>query len=206
MSEKRPQAKYKTDRRLGANLWGRPKSPINKRQYKPGQHGPTSRGKVSDYGKQLMAKQRLKAYYGSIGEKQFRRYYKEATRLAGDTSENLIGLLERRLDAVVYRAKLVPTVFTARQLVSHKHVMVNGKIVNICSYMVQEGDVIELREKARKIPSVLQGIESAEREFCDYVETDTKAFKAKFIRTPKLADVPYAFQMEPNLVVEFYSR
>lgn len=206
MSEKRPQAKHKIDRRLGANLWGRPKSPFNKRSYGPGQHGPNRRGKVSDYGKQLIAKQRLKGYYGNIGEKQFRRYYAEATRLRGDTSENLIGLLERRLDAIVYRSKLAPTVFTARQLVSHKHVLVNGKVVNIGSYMVQEGDVIELRERARKIPAVTQGLESAEREFCDYIETDAKACKAKFIRVPKLADVPYAVEMEPNLVIEFYSR
>ncbi len=200
MSEKRPQAKHKIDRRLGANIWGRPKSPFNKRQYGPGQHGPNRRGKTSDYGKQLIAKQRLKGYYGNIGEKQFRRYYAEATRLRGDTSQNLIGLLERRLDAVVYRSKLAPTVFTARQLVSHKHVTVNGKVVNIGSYMVQEGDVIELREKSRAIP------ESAEREFCEYIETEPKAFKATFVRTPKLEDVPYAVEMEPNLVIEFYSR
>ena len=206
MSEKRPQAKYKSDRRLGANLWGRPKSPFNKRQYKPGQHGPNSRGKVSDYGKQLIAKQRLKLYYGNIGEKQFRRAYDEATRLRGDTSENLIGLLERRLDAVVYRSKLAPTVFTARQLVSHKHVLVNGKVVNIGSYLLKEGEGVELREKARTIPSVMAGIESPEREFCDYIETDVKAFKATFKRIPQLADVPYAVEMEPNLVIEFYSR
>lgn len=206
MSEKRPQAKYKIDRRLGANLWGRPKSPFNKRQYSPGQHGPQRRGKVSDYGKQLMAKRRLKGHYCNIGEKQFRRIYKEAVRLRGDTSENLIGLLESRLDAIVYRSKLAPTIFTARQLVSHKHVMVNGKTVNIGSYKVQEGDVIELREKAKKIPAVQQGLESAEREFCDYITTDAQNFKATFVRTPKLADVPYAVEMEPNLVIEFYSR
>ena len=161
---------------------------------------------MSDYGKQLIAKQRLKLYYGNIGEKQFRRYYDEATRLRGDTSENLIGLLERRLDAVVYRSKLAPTVFTARQLVSHKHVLVNGKVVNIGSYLLKEGDVVELREKARTIPSVMAGIESPEREFCDYIETDAKAFKATFTRIPQLADVPYAVEMEPNLVIEFYSR
>ncbi len=206
MSEKRPQSKGKIDRRLGANLWGRAKSPYNKRQYGPGQHGPNRRGKTSDYGKQLIAKQRLKFYYGNIGEKQFRRYYQEAVRLHGDTSENLIGLLESRLDAVVYRSKLAATVHTARQLVSHKHVLVNGKVVNIGSYMVKEGDVVEIRERARKIPAVQQGLDSAEREFCSYIETDPKAFKATYTRRPQLADVPYAVQMEPNLVIEFYSR
>ena len=206
MSEKRPTSKGKIDRRLGANLWGRAKSPYNKRQYGPGQHGPNRRGKTSDYGKQLIAKQRLKGYYGNIGEKQFRRYYAEAVRLTGDTSENLIGLLERRLDAVVYRSKLAPTIFAARQMVSHKHFKVNGKVVNIGSYMLQEGDVIELRERARNIPAIQQGIESGEREFCEYIETDPKAYTAKFIRVPQLADVPYAVQMEPNLVIEFYSR
>jgi small subunit ribosomal protein S4 len=206
MSEKRPTSKGKIDRRLGANIWGRAKSPFNKRQYGPGQHGPNRRGKTSDYGKQLIAKQRLKGHYGNIGEKQFRRYYAEAVRLRGDTSENLIGLLECRLDAVVYRSKLVPTVFAARQLVSHKHFTVNGKVVNIGSYMVQEGDVVQMREKGRKIPAVQQAIESGEREFCDYIETNVKDFTAKLIRRPKLADVPYAVQMEPNLVIEFYSR
>lgn len=206
MSEKRPASKHKIDRRWGENLWGRPKSPVNKRQYGPGQHGPNRRGKLSDFGTQLAAKQKLKGYYGNIGEKQFRRYYKEASRLRGDTGENLIGLLERRLDAVVYRSKLAPTVFTARQLVSHKHVKVNGQRVNIGSYMVKEGDVIELTEKAKNIPAVVQGLESAEREVPEYLDVDVKKCTAKFVRTPKLEDVPYPIVMEPNLVVEFYSR
>ena len=206
MSAKRPESKHKIDRRLSCNLWGRPKSPFNKREYGPGQHGPNRRGKTSDYGKQLNAKQRLKGYYGNIGEKQFRKYYDEATGQRGDTSENLIGLLERRLDAVVYRSKLAPTVFTARQLVSHKHVKVNGQVVNIGSYLLKEGDVIELRERARNIPAVQQAIESAEREPADYIETDTQKFTAKFLHVPQLADVPYPVQMEPNLVIEFYSR
>ena len=191
---------------MKCNLWGRVKSPFSKRQYKPGQHGPNSRGKVSDYGNQLMAKQRLKFHYGNIGEKQFRSYYKEATRLTGDTGENLVGLLERRLDAVVYRSKFAPTVFAARQFVSHKHVMVNGKVVNIGSYMIKEGDVVEIRERARNIPAVQQGIESAERDVPDYLDVDTNKFTVKFLRTPLLADVPFAVQMEPNLVIEFYSR
>ncbi len=205
MSGKRVQAKHKLDRRMGANIWGRPKSPFNKRQTGPGMHG-ARRGKPTDYGLQLFAKQKLKGYYGSIGEKQFRRYFKEANRLKGDTGQNLIGLLERRLDAVVYRACFVPTVFAARQFVSHKHVTVNGKVVNIPSYQVQEGDVIEIRESSREIPMVLDALQLTEREVPEYIDLDQKAAKATFLRTPTLEEVPYPVQMEPNLVVEFYSR
>ena len=205
MSDKRPEAKYKIDRRLNVNLWGRAKSPHNKRQTGPGQHG-AKRGKVSDYGLQLKAKQKLKGHYGNIGERQFRRYYQEALRLRGDTGQNLIGLLERRLDAVIYRAKFVPTVFSARQFVNHGHVTVNGKVVNVPSYKVNEGDVIEIKEKSRNIPMFIQAGESPERNTPDYLEVDTKSAKARFLRQPKLEDVPFATQMEPNLVVEFYSR
>lgn len=205
MSGKRVQAKHKLDRRMGANIWGRPKSPYNKRQTGPGMHG-ERRGKPTDYGLQLFAKQKLKGYYGSIGEKQFRRYFKEANRLKGDTGQNLIGLLERRLDAVVYRSCFVPTVFAARQFVSHKHVTVNGQIINIPSYQVKEGDVIEVRAASREIPMVLDAIASSEREVPEYIEADHKALKATFLRIPVLEDVPYPVQMEPNLVVEFYSR
>ena len=202
---KREQSKYKIDRRLGVNLWGRPKSPINKREYGPGQHGQRRR-KPSDFGTQLSAKQKLKGYYGNIGEKRFRRYYEEATRRKGDTGENLIGLLERRLDAVVYRAKFVPTVFAARQFVNHGHITVNGKRVNIPSYHIQDGDVIQVKAKSRELPLVLEGVESVERDLPDYIEVNYKDMKAIFLHTPKLADVPYPVQMEPNLVIEFYSR
>lgn len=202
---KRTASKYKIDRRLGVNLWGRAKSPINNRDYPPGQHGQRRR-KPTDYGIQLMAKQKLKGYYGDVSEKQFRKYYAEAVRRKGDTSENLIGILERRLDAVVYRMKFVPTVFAARQFVNHGHVLVNGKKVNIPSYMVREGDVIEVKEKSQSMALVLEAIESVEREHPDYIEVDTRKFKGSFLRTPKLADVPYPASMEPNLVVEFYSR
>ncbi len=205
MSGKRVSSKHKLDRRMGANIWGRAKSPVNKRQTGPGMHG-ARRGKPTDYGLQLFAKQKLKGYYGSIGEKQFRRYFKEATRLKGDAGKNLIGLLERRLDAVIYRALFVPTVFAARQFVNHKHVTVNGKIVNIPSYQVKEGDVIEVREASRQIPMVLEAIQTAEREVPEYIEADHKAMKATFLRVPDMDEVPYAVQMEPNLVVEFYSR
>lgn len=205
MSGKRHSAKHKIDRRMACNLWGRAKSPYNRRQTGPGMHG-ARRGKPTDYGTQLMAKQKLKGYYGNIGEKQFRRYFKEADRLRGDTSQNLIGLLERRLDAVIYRANFVPTVFAARQFVNHKHVLVNGKIVNIPSYMVKEGDVIEVKEKSRTLPMVVQASQTPEHEIPDYIDVDVKAFKATFLRTPQLEDVPYPVQMEPNLIVEFYSR
>lgn len=203
MSGKRLQAKHKIDRRLGENLWGRPKSPVNKRQTGPGMHG-ARRGKPTDYGIQLRAKQKLKSYYGNIGERQFRKYYQEASRLRGDTGQNLIGLLERRLDAVVYRAKFVATVFAARQFINHGHITVNGKRVNIPSYLVKEGDVVEIKEKSRQLAIVITAQQLAEREVPEYVTVD--GHKATFLRTPKLDEVPYAVQMEPHLVVEFYSR
>ncbi|MGE0844972.1 MAG: 30S ribosomal protein S4 [Flavobacteriaceae bacterium] len=203
---KRFQAKYKLDRRLGENIWGRPKSPVNRREYGPGQHGQRRKGKMSDFGLQLRAKQKLKGYYGSITEKQFRRTYDEAARMRGDTSENLIGLLERRLDAVVYRAKFVPTVFAARQFVSHGHVKVNGRRVTIPSYRVKVGDVIELKDASKQLAIVLEASQSAERDIPDYVETDHGKMVAKLVRVPALSDVPYAVMMEPNLVVEYYSR
>ena len=202
---KRLNSKYKIDRRLGVNLWGRPKSPVNKREYGPGKHG-QRRFKMSDFGVHLQAKQKLKGYYGNIGERQFRNYYREASRRKGDTGENLVGLLERRLDSVVYRMKFVPTVFAARQFVNHGHILVNGKRVNIPSYLVKEGDEIRLKEKSFEIPMVLEAMDSPERDVPDYVEVDYRKMKGTFIRTPKLADVPYPVQMEPNLVIEFYSR
>lgn len=202
---KRENAKYKIDRRLGVNLWGRPKSPFNKREYGPGQHG-QRRKKLSDFGVQLRMKQQLKGYYGNISEKQFRRYYQEAVRRKGDTGENLVEILERRLDAVVYRMKFVPTVFSARQIVNHGHVRVNGKRVNIPSYQVRDGDVVELGDKAKTMALVLEAIQSAERDVPDYVEVDFNALKGAFVRGPKLADVPYAATMQPNLVIEYYSR
>jgi len=203
---KRVQAKHKIDRRLGENIWGRPKSPLNKRESRPGQHGSARTGKLSDFGQQLRAKQKLKGYYANIGERQFRRIYGEAARMKGSTSEHLIGLLERRLDAVVYRAKLVPTPFSARQIVSHGHVTVNGRKVTVPSFRVRIGDVIELREKAKQLPLVLEAVKSPERDVPDYIEADHTKMVAKFIRTPGLADVPFPIVMEPNLVVEFYSR
>ncbi|MDY0242867.1 MAG: 30S ribosomal protein S4 [Rhodospirillaceae bacterium] len=203
---KRIQAKFKINRRLGVNLWGRSKSPLNKgRESPPGQHGQRRR-KPSDYGTQLMAKQKLKGYYGNISEKQFRRLYDEAVRRRGDTSENLIGLLERRLDAVVYRMKFAPSPFASRQIVNHGHVTVNGRRVNIASYQVRDGDVVGLREKSRDMALVLEAAQSPERDIPDYLSVDHKEMKGTFVRAPKLADVPYPVQMEPNLVIEFYSR
>src|SRR5215210_8537882 len=202
---KRLESKYKIDRRLGINLWGRPKSPVNKRDYGPGQHG-QRRKKPTDFGTQLMAKQKLKGYYGNIGEKQFRKYYEEAVRRKGDTSENLIELLERRLDTVVYRMKLAVTPFAARQFVNHGHVLINGKRLNIPSYQIRDGDLIEVKEKSKQLTSVLDAAQSGERDVPDYIEIDHRAMRGRFLRAPKLTDVPYPVQMEPNLVVEFYSR
>src|SRR6202021_642342 len=202
---KRAESKYKINRRLGVNLWGRPKSPLSKRDYGPGQHGQRRKQKPTDFGVQLMAKQKLKGYYGNISEKQFRKYYEEAVRRKGDTSENLIELLERRLDAVVYRLKFAVTPFAARQFVSHGHLMVNGRKVNIASSLVSNDDVIEVRDKSKQLAVVLDAAQSSERDVPEYMEVDHRAMKGRFLRAPKLTDVPYPVQMEPNLVGEFYS-
>ena len=202
---KRHAAKHKIDRRLGVNLWGRPKSPVNAREYGPCQHG-QRRKKPTGFGVQLMAKQKLKGYYGNIGEKQFKRYYSEAVCRKGDTGQNLTGILECRLDAVLYRAKLVPTVFSARQTINHGHVLLNGKRCNIASVLLKPGDEITLKDKAKTIPAVLDAIASVERDVPEYVEADHNKFSAKFVRVPSLDEVPYPVQMEPNLVVEYYSR
>jgi small subunit ribosomal protein S4 len=202
---KRHSAKYKIDRRMGENLWGRPKSPVNDRSYGPGQHGQRRKSKVSDFGLQLRAKQKLKGYYANLTEKQFRRTYDEAARRKGNTSELLIGLLESRLDAIVFRAKFVPTPFAARQFVNHGHVTVNGKKVNIPSYRCRPGDVVEVRERSRNMALVLEAASSAERDLPDYLEVDSRGLSARFVRVPELAEVPYAVQMEPNLVVEYYA-
>jgi small subunit ribosomal protein S4 len=203
---KRLESKFKINRRLGVNLWGRAKSPINKHEYGPGQHGQRRKQKPTDFGVQLMAKQKLKGYYGNIGEKQFRKYYEEAVRRKGDTSENLIELLERRLDAVVYRLKFALTPFAARQFINHGHILINGKRVNIPSYLLKDGDEIEVREKSKQLAVVLDSTQSIERDVPEYLEVDHRAMKGRFARAPKLSDVPYPVQMEPNLVVEFYSR
>ena len=203
---KRTSAKHKIDRRMGENIWGRPKSPLNKREYGPGQHGQRRKNKLSDFGTQLRAKQKLKGYYGDLTEKQFRKFYAEAERVKGDTGENLIGLLERRLDAVVYRAKFVPTVFAARQFVNHGHVLVNGVRVNIGSYRVKEGDVIAVRDRSRQLAIVLEAVALAERDVPDYIDVDHQKMTATFVRQPKLGDVPYPVVMEPNLVVEYYAK
>lgn len=205
MSGKRLESKHKFSRRIGASLWGQAKSPVNRRNYGPGQHG-QKQGKKSNYGVQLLAKQTLKMYYGGLGERQFRRYYQEASRRTGDTGEILIQLLERRLDAVLYRLRLAPTIFAARQFVNHGHVLVNGKRVNIPSFSVSDGDTIELREKSKQITPVLQAQNDNTREVPGYMSFEEKTMKGTFLRAPTLSDVPYPVRMEPNLVVEFYSR
>jgi len=203
---KRNEAKHKIDRRMGENIWGRPKSPVNRREYGPGQHGQRRKGKLSDFGVQLKAKQKLRGYYGNISERQFRGIYAEAIRMKGDSGAHMIGLLERRLDAMVYRAKLVPTVFAARQFVSHGHVTVNGKRVTISSYRLKVGDLVEVKEKSKQLAIVLEATALAERDVPDYIEVNHTKMTAKLIRIPQLTDVPYPVQMEPHLVVEYYSR
>ena len=203
---KRISSKHKIDRRLKINLWGRPKSPFNTRAYGPGQHGQSRQGKPSDYGIQLQAKQKLKGYYGNINERQFRNIYKKAAMQKGDTGENLIGLLERRLDAVVYRARFSTTIFSARQLINHGHVRVNGKKVNIGSYVVKEEDIIEIRDKSKQLAFIDIALANKERETPEYIHLDEKNKKVTFVRTPKFDEVPYPVIMEPNLVIEYYSR
>jgi len=201
------QSKHKKCRHLGGCLWGSAKCPFNKKNYGPGQHGPTKMGRrgVSDYGKQLQAKQRLRFHY-SISEKQFKRIFKDAAKIRGDTGEHLIGLLERRLDAAVYRMSFGSTMFAAKQLVSHKHIKINGKTVNIPSYRIKEGDVIELSAKAKEMAVVIEAVETKERDVPEYLDVDPKTKSGKFIRIPTLEEVPYAVTMEPQLVVEYYSR
>jgi small subunit ribosomal protein S4 len=203
---KRMESKYKLDRRMGQNIWGRPKSPVNRREYGPGQHGQRRKSKLSDFGVQLKAKQKLRGYYGNISERQFRSIYDTAIRMKGDSGANMIGLLERRLDAVIYRAKFVPTVFAARQFINHGHVKVNGKRVNIASFRVKVGDVVEVKESSRDMNLVLEAQALTERDVPDYVEVDTNKLTAKLARIPVFTDVPYPVQMEPHLVVEYYSR
>jgi small subunit ribosomal protein S4 len=203
---KRAEAKYKIDRRMGENIWGRPKSPVNRREYGPGQHGQRRKGKLSDYGVQLKAKQKLRGYYGNISERQFRGIYTEAIRMKGDSGAHMIGLLERRLDAVVYRAKFVPTVFAARQFISHGLIKVNGKRVTIASFRVKVGDVVEVKDSSKELALVLESQALAERDVPDYIDVDGAKLTAKMSRIPVLTDVPYAVQMEPHLVVEYYSR
>jgi len=203
---KRNEAKYKIDRRMGQNIWGRPKSPVNRREYGPGQHGQRRKGKLSDYGVQLRAKQKLKGYYANISERQFRGIYEEAIRMKGDSGAHLIALLERRLDAVVYRAKLVPTIFAARQFINHGHIKVNGRRVNIPSFRCKVGDFVEVKDASKQLGLVLEATGLAERDVPDYIEADHSKMSAKLIRIPALTDVPYPVQMEPHLVVEYYSR
>tara|TARA_B110000014_G_C19830643_1_gene430781 strand:- start:18 stop:635 length:618 start_codon:yes stop_codon:yes gene_type:complete len=203
---KRLNSKHKVDRRLKVNLWGRPKSPFNSRAYPPGQHGQSRSSKPSDYGIQLQAKQKLKSYYGNINERQFRNLYKKALMKKGDSAENLVGLLERRLDAVVYRAKLSTTIFAARQLINHGHLKVNGKKVNISSYQLKEEETIEVRDKSKKLALIDIALANKEREVPEYLQVDEKSRKVKFVRTPKFEEVPYPVTMEPNLVIEYYSR
>ena len=198
--------KNKLSRQMGENIWGKDNCPTINREYGPGQHGPKGVRRRSDYGVQLREKQKLKGYYGNIGEKQFRNIYKDAFAQKGDTSENLLILLESRLDAIVYRANLVSTVFSARQVVNHKHVTVNGSVVNIPSYRCKPGDEIVVKEKSRAIPLILDSVQKLERDVPEYISLNSKEFKVTYIRYPSSDEIPYATIMSPGSVVEFYSR
>ena len=203
---KRIASKHKVDRRLKVNLWGRPKSPFNSRNYPPGQHGKSKRGKPSDYGTQLQAKQKMKCYYGNINERQFRNIYRKAMQKKGNTTENLVGFLEVRLDTVTYRAKFASTVFSARQLINHGHIRVNGKKVNIPSFSVKHEDTVEIKDKSKDMGMIVSSMVSKERDIPDFIQMDEKNKKARLIRIPKFSEVPYPTIMEPNLVIEYYSR
>ena len=203
---KRLNSKHKVDRRLKVNLWGRPKSPFNTRDYPPGQHGKGRKGKTSDYGTQLQAKQKMKFYYGNINERQFRNIYLKAIQKKGNTTENLVGILERRLDTVAYRSKFAMTVFSARQLINHGHVKVNGKKVNIPSYLVKAEDTIEIKDKSKDLAIIVGSVDSKERDIPEYIKMDEKNKIATLIRVPKFSEIPYPTIMEPSLVIEYYSR
>ena len=203
---KRIRAKHKVDRRLRVNLWGKPKSPFNTRNYPPGQHGQSKKGKPTDYGVQLHAKQKLKSYYGNINERQFRNVYRIAIKKKGNTTENLVGILERRLDTVIYRAKFAPTVFSARQMINHGHIKVNKKRVNISSYILKDTDIVEVRDKSKNLTIIDGSLQSKERDVPEYIQLDNKNKTAKLVRRPKFSEVPYPVVMEPNLVIEYYSR
>jgi ribosomal protein S4, bacterial/organelle type len=203
---KRIKAKHKVDRRLKVNLWGKPKSPFNTRNYPPGQHGQTKKGKPTDYGIQLNAKQKLKAYYGNINERQFRNIYRKAINKRGDSTENLVGLLETRLDTIIYRSKFAPTVFAARQLINHGHFKVNKRKVNVSSYRVKEDDIIEIKEKSKSLNIIEGSLGNKEREVPEYIQLDSKNKITKLVRVPKFSEIPYPTVMEPKLVIEYYSR
>jgi len=201
---KRHEAKYKIDRRMGQNVWGRPKSPINHREYGPGQHGQRRKGKLSDYGVQLRAKQKLRGYYGNVSERQFRSIYAEARRLKGDTGAHMIGLLERRLDAMIYRAKFVPTVFAARQFVSHGHISVNGRRGPVPSYRLRLNDVVEVREKSRSMIVVRHNIDTIDRSVPPWLEKSGEGLVATVRDLPLREHI--AVPVRESLIVELYSK
>lgn len=202
---KRKQSRHRDSRRLGVNLWGG-KSSVEKRNYPPGMHGTKGYGRSTDYGVQMKAKQQLKKYYGDVTEKQFHGIYKKSVRLKGNTESNLIGLLESRLDAIVYRAGFVPTIFAARQFVNHYHVLVDGHPVNIPSYSVKEGSVVTVQENSRTIAMVSESVKLSEGKAPNYIEISDNGYSAKFVKQPELSEVPYPVNMQPRLVIEYYSR
>lgn len=200
------KAKYKVSRRLGSSIWGDEKDPFHTKNYRPGQHGPGTRGKVSDYGLHLNAKQMVKNHYGRVTETQFRNIFKLASKMKGNTAENFAGLLEQRLDMVVYRMNFAPTIFAARQLVSHCHVRLNGKKVNIASQRVQIGDVIEIKDNSKDITKIMESIQKLSRPVPEYLAIDPAKMSGQLVRIPMISDIPYPFQPNFGKIVEYYSH
>lgn len=200
------KAKYKASRRLGTSIWGDDKDPFHTKNYRPGQHGPTGRVKTSDYGVHLQAKQTVKAHYGRITEKQFRNIFALANKMKGNTAENFAGLLEKRLDMVIYRMNLAPTIFAARQLVSHDNVKLNGKKVNIPGQRLKEGDKVELKDSAKQITVYMESAQKQKRTVPEYLSVDPGAMSGVFIRTPMILDIPYPFEANFGKIIEYYSH
>ncbi|XVN41153.1 MAG: 30S ribosomal protein S4 [Rickettsia endosymbiont of Argas persicus] len=200
------RSKYKASRRLGVSLWGDSKDAFNTRNYRPGQHGQNTMVKTSDYGLHLKAKQRIKCHYGRITEKQFRNLFGSAQKMKGNTGENFIGLLESRLDTIVYRMNIAQTIFAARQLVSHGHIKVNGHKADIASMRLKEGDVVEIKESSRQMTVIQESVSKQGQTTPDYVSFDVDSLSGKYLRVPTISDVRYPFKAEVHLVVELYSR
>ena len=195
--------KHKLCRRLGECIWGNPRCPSINRPFAPGQHGQSRRRKRSVYGMQLLQKQKIRTHYGLM-ERQMRKVFAEAKRMGGVTGSNLMMLLESRLDCVVYRLGFANTVPAARQLVTHGHIVVDGKAVNIPSFRVKPGMVVGVREKSRKVPMIANGVESPRTMMPEYLERPEKAFEGKMVSLPNSETIP--FKADTQAVIGFYSR
>ncbi len=197
--------KGKLVRKFGENIFGNPKydKVLNNKPYPPGQHG-MARKKVSDYGLQLREKQKLKITYGLL-ERQFRRYFKKAERMKGVTGENLLKLLESRLDNIVFRLGLAVSRVQARQVVLHRHITVNGKIVNIPSYIVSKGDKIQVKEKSRRMSVFHESLKKSKVEGAyPWLNLDKAQLTGEVLYIPQREEIPVNIQ--ENMIVELYSK